>query len=65
MGIYRTYPRIVGETGNGKDFVVAHKSADVNAVVTALAERMLLNSRDRNVLLHPEPIFQATLLMKS
>lgn len=36
MGIYRTYPRIVGETG-GKDFVVAHKSADVDAVVTALA----------------------------
>ena len=36
MGMYRTYPRIVGETG-GKDFVVAHKSADVDAVVTALA----------------------------
>lgn len=33
---YRTYPRIVGETG-GKDFVIAHKSADVDAVVTALA----------------------------
>jgi 1-pyrroline-5-carboxylate dehydrogenase len=33
---YRAYPRIVGETG-GKDFVVAHKSADVDAVVTALA----------------------------
>jgi 1-pyrroline-5-carboxylate dehydrogenase len=33
---YRSYPRIVGETG-GKDFVIAHKSADVNAVVTALA----------------------------
>jgi 1-pyrroline-5-carboxylate dehydrogenase len=33
---YRSYPRIVGETG-GKDFVVAHKSADVDAVVTALA----------------------------
>lgn len=32
---YRTYPRIVGETG-GKDFVVAHKSAQVDAVVTAL-----------------------------
>ncbi|CAN5129336.1 L-glutamate gamma-semialdehyde dehydrogenase [soil metagenome] len=34
--IYRSYPRIVGETG-GKDFVVAHKSADVDVVVTALA----------------------------
>ena len=34
--MYRTYPRIVGETG-GKDFVIAHKSADVDAVVTALA----------------------------
>jgi 1-pyrroline-5-carboxylate dehydrogenase len=33
---YRAYPRIVGETG-GKDFVVAHKSADVDTVVTALA----------------------------
>jgi len=33
---YRSYPRIVGETG-GKDFVVAHASADPDAVVTALA----------------------------
>jgi 1-pyrroline-5-carboxylate dehydrogenase len=33
---YRTYPRIVGETG-GKDFVLAHPSADADAVVTALA----------------------------
>ena len=32
---YRTYPRTVGETG-GKDFVFAHKSADVEALVTAL-----------------------------
>ena len=32
---YRTYPRIVGETG-GKDFVVVHESADVDDVVTAL-----------------------------
>ena len=32
---YRTYPRIVGETG-GKDFVFAHPSADVPALVTAL-----------------------------
>lgn len=32
---YRAYPRLVGETG-GKDFVVAHPSADPGAVVTAL-----------------------------
>jgi len=31
---YNTYPRIVGETG-GKDFIFAHKSADVNALVVA------------------------------
>jgi 1-pyrroline-5-carboxylate dehydrogenase len=35
MATYRSYPRIVGETG-GKDFVIAHKSADVDTVVTAL-----------------------------
>ncbi|MCB0475593.1 MAG: aldehyde dehydrogenase family protein, partial [Flavobacteriaceae bacterium] len=35
MSNYRTYPRIVGETG-GKDFVIAHKSADVDVLVTAL-----------------------------
>jgi 1-pyrroline-5-carboxylate dehydrogenase len=32
---YKTYPRIVGETG-GKDFIVAHLSADVKTTVTAL-----------------------------
>jgi 1-pyrroline-5-carboxylate dehydrogenase len=32
---YRWYPRIVGETG-GKDFIVAHPSADVDAVATAI-----------------------------
>jgi 1-pyrroline-5-carboxylate dehydrogenase len=32
---YKNYPRIVGETG-GKDFVFAHVSADVPALVTAL-----------------------------
>jgi 1-pyrroline-5-carboxylate dehydrogenase len=32
---YNTYPRIVGETG-GKDFIVAHKSADAQVVATAL-----------------------------
>ncbi len=33
---YRSYPRIVGETG-GKDFVFAHPSADVKALSVALA----------------------------
>jgi 1-pyrroline-5-carboxylate dehydrogenase len=33
---YKSYPRIVGETG-GKDFVIAHKSALPDVVVTALA----------------------------
>ena len=32
---YKTYPRIVGETG-GKDFVIAHESADVKALATGL-----------------------------
>ena len=32
---YRAYPRVVGETG-GKDFVFAHASAEVEALVTAL-----------------------------
>lgn len=32
---YRSYPRIVGETG-GKDFVVAHESANAKVVATAL-----------------------------
>ncbi|MEO7446005.1 MAG: L-glutamate gamma-semialdehyde dehydrogenase [Ferruginibacter sp.] len=35
-GMYKSYPRIVGETG-GKDFIMAHKSADVDLLVTALA----------------------------
>jgi len=34
IATYRTYPRIVGETG-GKDFIFAHPSADVPALVTA------------------------------
>lgn len=33
---YKTYPRIVGETG-GKDFILAHKSADVKALITAVS----------------------------
>jgi 1-pyrroline-5-carboxylate dehydrogenase len=32
---YRSYPRIVGETG-GKDFVLAHESADPDVLATAL-----------------------------
>ncbi len=32
---YKTYPRIVGETG-GKDFILAHPSADVKALATAI-----------------------------
>lgn len=32
---YRTYPRIVGETG-GKDFIVAHPSANAEEVATAI-----------------------------
>ncbi len=35
VGRYKTYPRIVGETG-GKDFIVAHESADAAAVATAI-----------------------------
>jgi 1-pyrroline-5-carboxylate dehydrogenase len=35
MSTYRTYPRIVGETG-GKDFIAAHPSADSAAVKTAI-----------------------------
>lgn len=36
IGKYKTYPRIVGETG-GKDFVWAHPSADAKEVATALS----------------------------
>lgn len=35
VGKYKSYPRIVGETG-GKDFVIAHHSADAAVVATAL-----------------------------
>ncbi|MFN0050231.1 MAG: L-glutamate gamma-semialdehyde dehydrogenase, partial [Cytophagales bacterium] len=35
LDIYKSYPRIVGETG-GKDFVVAHESADPTILATAL-----------------------------
>ena len=36
IDLYRTYPRIVGETG-GKDFVMVHKSANPAEVATALS----------------------------
>jgi 1-pyrroline-5-carboxylate dehydrogenase len=36
IATYRSYPRIVGETG-GKDYIVAHQSADPIAVATAMA----------------------------
>ena len=36
LGRYRAYPRLVGETG-GKDFVIAHASADPQALAVALA----------------------------
>ena len=32
---YRSYPRIVGETG-GKDFIIAHKTANAKALATAM-----------------------------
>jgi 1-pyrroline-5-carboxylate dehydrogenase len=35
IGKYRNYPRLVGETG-GKDFIVAHASAEPDALVTAI-----------------------------
>jgi 1-pyrroline-5-carboxylate dehydrogenase len=35
IGSYRSYPRLVGETG-GKDFVLAHPSADLDVLRTAL-----------------------------
>jgi 1-pyrroline-5-carboxylate dehydrogenase len=36
IGRYRTYPRLVGETG-GKDFIVAHPSADPQEVAVSIA----------------------------
>jgi 1-pyrroline-5-carboxylate dehydrogenase len=36
VGSYRSYPRLVGETG-GKDFIAAHSSADVQALAVAIA----------------------------
>jgi len=36
IGKYRSYPRLVGETG-GKDFIIAHTSADVQELSVAIA----------------------------
>lgn len=36
IATYKTYPKIVGETG-GKDFIVMHPSADAKAVATAIS----------------------------
>jgi 1-pyrroline-5-carboxylate dehydrogenase len=36
IGRYRTYPRLVGETG-GKDFIIAHTSADPQELAVAIA----------------------------
>ncbi|MBI4403015.1 MAG: L-glutamate gamma-semialdehyde dehydrogenase [Deltaproteobacteria bacterium] len=35
ISTYRSYPRLVGETG-GKDFIFAHPSADISALMTAM-----------------------------
>jgi 1-pyrroline-5-carboxylate dehydrogenase len=35
IGRYKTYPRLVGETG-GKDFIIAHPSADAEAIAVAI-----------------------------
>lgn len=52
---YKSYPRIVGETG-GKDFVMAHPSADVDALATALV-RGAYEYQGQNVLQLPELTF--------
>ena len=53
---YKSYPRIVGETG-GKDFIVAHPSAAINEVATGIV-RGALSSRDKSVLQPHVFIFQ-------
>lgn len=35
LHLYKSYPRLVGETG-GKDFILAHKSADIDVLSTAI-----------------------------
>src|SRR5919197_589993 len=45
MERYRNYPRIVGETG-GKDFIVAHPSADVQSLATAIVRGSFETQRE-------------------
>ena len=53
---YKSYPRIVGETG-GKDFIVAHPSADPMAVAAGIS-RERLNFKGKNAQQHSEFIYQ-------
>ena len=59
---YRSYPRIVGETG-GKDFVVAHPTADPKEVATAVV-RGAFEFQGQKLFLHHGSIFQNLLRMK-
>jgi acyl-CoA reductase-like NAD-dependent aldehyde dehydrogenase len=53
--LYKTYPRIVGETG-GKDFIFAHKSAMLQLSQLRLQEAHL-NIKVKNVQPHQDVIF--------
>ena len=56
---YKTYPRIVGETG-GKDFIVAHPSAMPSKLPPECCEA-LLNFKGKNAVLLQELIFLQSL----
>lgn len=62
IGSYKTYPRIVGETG-GKDFIVAHPSAHAKQVATAIS-RGAFEYQGQNVVLHQEYTYQNPRQMK-
>ena len=51
---YRSYPRVVGETGD-KDFVFAHPSADVSRLIPALVRGLLVSGASARQ--HLEPTF--------
>ena len=54
---YKTYPRIVGETG-GKDFIIAHKSSVAAQVATAISRGAFeYQGQKCSALLVGEPIF--------
>ena len=53
-GPLRGYPRIVGETG-GKDFILAHASADVDALAVAHGARAPTSTRARSAARPPGP----------